>query len=307
MPPPTDQLLQPVVDALQAAQDAIDSRWAEIAGDPDRWRERRRLRGLQSYVDAQLEQALTNARAFLQEVFPSIYASGGTDVARSVGGSFSWNQAHLQALAIVSQDTFDRLLVATQHVSREVKLVIRQATKAAVTAKIGTGTPAVAAGRNLARALADQRIAVVTYRNGARVPVRVYSQMVMRTESALAYNLGTLNTGRALGITVYEVLDGPDCGWVDHSDPELALGKIVGQEEAEQYPIAHPSCRRTFGGRPDLQQREQQGEPRPARGGSVTRAQTIDQANFDRAARLQQGRAASARRAAGRTPRTPRR
>ena len=70
---------------------------------------------------------------------------------------------------------------------------------------------------------------------------------IARTESALAYNWGTLYGIQKANLTTYvKVFDGDGCGWTRHDDPDKAHNSIRTLAEAEQYPLAHPNCRRAF-------------------------------------------------------------
>lgn len=109
------------------------------------------------------------------------------------------------------------------------------------------------AAKNLAdRLAADHRLTHVVYRNGARVPVRAWAEAATLAKSAVAYNAGTLNRTRQAGVTMVEVFDGFDCGWTGHRDPDKANRSVRTVEEAAEWPISHPRCRRGFGPRPDL-------------------------------------------------------
>ena len=44
-----------------------------------------------------------------------------------------------------------------------------------------------------------------------------------------------------------QVYDGPECGWTEHDDPDLADGSLRTLEEADEYPLSHPHCQRAFG------------------------------------------------------------
>jgi hypothetical protein len=99
----------------------------------------------------------------------------------------------------------------------------------------------------------DNRISAVVYADGARHGLADYTDMLLRTKSAEAFQRAGLGQGTQLGVGWWEVLDGPACGWSAHDDPLLANGLIVTTEQAEQYPLAHPRCRRCTTPRPDLQ------------------------------------------------------
>jgi len=70
---------------------------------------------------------------------------------------------------------------------------------------------------------------------------------IARTETANAYNVGAILGYRESGIIgQVRVIDGPSCGWLTHTDPDTANGKIVSLDEAQANPISHPNCVRAF-------------------------------------------------------------
>ncbi len=70
---------------------------------------------------------------------------------------------------------------------------------------------------------------------------------IARTETAMAFNVGSLTSYRNSGLVRFvEVQDGANCGWITHNDPDRAQGKIVTLDEAGQHPLAHPNCLRAF-------------------------------------------------------------
>jgi len=73
------------------------------------------------------------------------------------------------------------------------------------------------------------------------------AHIIALTETANAYNQAAVSGYREAGLEEVEVYDGPDCGWTEHDDPDLADGSTRTLEEAEQYPEAHPHCQRAFG------------------------------------------------------------
>ncbi|WP_405021681.1 hypothetical protein OHV05_37010 (plasmid) [Kitasatospora sp. NBC_00070] len=111
--------------------------------------------------------------------------------------------------------------------------------------------------RQAARHLADRlstehRLGHVVYRNGARVSVRVWAKAATLAKSGVAYNAGTLNKGREAGVQMVEVFDGANCGWTSHADLDKATRSLRTVDEAAEWPVSHPRCRRTFGLRPDV-------------------------------------------------------
>lgn len=77
---------------------------------------------------------------------------------------------------------------------------------------------------------------------------RTRSLVIARTETAQAYNRGSLAGYRATErVQMVHVYDGDECSWPEgHGDPPFADGMIVTLEEAEDHPIAHPNCVRAF-------------------------------------------------------------
>jgi len=74
------------------------------------------------------------------------------------------------------------------------------------------------------------------------------AETIARTETAMAFNTSSLaNFGESGLVTWVEVFDGPECGWTEHDDPDMADGSIRSVSEAEEFPIAHPNCLRAFG------------------------------------------------------------
>ena len=67
------------------------------------------------------------------------------------------------------------------------------------------------------------------------------SEMVARTEKAIAENRGQTTTFRELGFTHVDVMDGDE-----DDDCAEANGAVWTLEEADADPIGHPNCTRTF-------------------------------------------------------------
>lgn len=74
------------------------------------------------------------------------------------------------------------------------------------------------------------------------------AHIIALTESGFAYNYAATEGYRESGIVeMVQVYDGPDCGWTEHDDPDLADGSTRTLEEADEYPLSHPHCQRAFG------------------------------------------------------------
>lgn len=167
---------------------------------------------------------------------------------------FSFTQPHRAAVEVLSKDLFDDVLTATRFVDDDAKVWIRQTGRMLTGFKLTSGQPVKAQARRLEQDLKAQfarGMGAVTYRDGSRHSFGEYAEMLLRTKTGVAYNMGTINSARSLGIQVFEVLDGAECGLTGHFDPEKANGRLVGLDFSIAYPLAHPNCRRAFAPRPD--------------------------------------------------------
>ncbi|MFD5425336.1 hypothetical protein [Streptomyces sp. NPDC127084] len=195
------------------------------------------------------------ARQFVQRQLPHQYEKGGRAAAEALGATFTWTAFHRDALQSLAADSYADFLRRSEEAERMASQFYRAAREAArreVPLLAAGNMTAKQAAKNLADRLASaHKLAYVVYRNGARVPVRVWAESATLAKSAVAYNAGTLNQTRQAGVGMVEVYDGFDCGWTSHQDPDKANRTVRTVEEAAEWPISHPRCRRGFGPRPD--------------------------------------------------------
>lgn len=256
LPPEVDAVRDELARLYQAAQRSIDARLANLVTDPATAQRRAALR--RQLVD--LSREVTGlaadldgaARDWASTRMPEIYGLGADTAAGDVGNSFGWAQADVAAVRELAADTYGDLLKATRFMRRDVKVLIREASRGQARVALLEGTTARRAGEQLARQLRDRGVNAVRYSNGALHTIGDYSDVVLWSKTAEAYNRGTLNALGAAGVTVVEVFDGPDCGWVAHDDSDKANGTLRALADAAAHTIAHPRCGRSFGGRPDL-------------------------------------------------------
>lgn len=301
-----DQAVRDITRVWVQAEEDLNRRLAAIlrSGRGDlQFREVRRLNALLDTARLRLAAVEDEARQWLNSRFGDVYALG----AGSTVGSFSWTTAHREALAQLARDTFDDCLKANDQVLANIRDLIRSSGARQAQLKVTTGQTAVQAGRDLRRTLLDRGIATVIYRDGTHVPISRYTQMLMRTKTAVAYNQGTIHQAVSAGCLWFELADGADCGLTAHGDPQKANGMIVSAEVAGMFIISHPNCRRDMLARPEVQSKEQASEI----GSLRPPEQRADQAMSERFLQQRQqarGRAAAsaARRANGRTPRSQR-
>lgn len=246
-----EALEDPLLKAYAKSWERIVAQQEAIAADPARWRRRARLAEMQRAVEADMERLDKKAADWVAKQFPQVYGMGAAGGAADVGASqVVWTQIQQEAVESLARDLFDDLLAATKGVTDSTKRLVRTIARDEVLAKAIAGDTAVNAGRQMAKILREKGIHAVTYSNGAKHGLAEYSQMVVRTKTAIAYNEGALTGAGEVGH--FEVFDGTGCGWTKHDDPMTAHGRIVTRDEASAHPISHPGCRRAFGARPDL-------------------------------------------------------
>lgn len=223
----------------------------------------------------------TEAERFARLDVPAQYARGAMRAATSAE-PFSWTQFHTEAAQSLAADSYDDFLRRSEEAgrtsaafARSVRAVARDRTAFSVTNR----QTALDTARDLEARLALRGITVATYADGSTRTMRVYTEMAVRTKTAVAYNTGTLNTCAEDGIRYVEVFDGAGCGWTSHDDPTAANGRVTTLADAARHPISHPQCRRAFGPRPDVTTPAEARSPAL----STTPDQREDQARSERA------------------------
>jgi hypothetical protein len=284
-------------------EDQVNADLAVILGGDIGSRERTQLRRLAARLDRGSAALASDARVWLTSQLSAAWASGG--IAAQVG-RFEWTGAHRSALRLLVDDTFDELLANTRFMSRDVKQLARSAGRLGVLEKVGSGTPAKAAGHQLAERLRSTGVTSVTYADGRNIRASTYAEMLVRTKTAASYNLGGLNQMVGAGVRYVECVDGADCGLVTHDDGDKPNGRILPVDVAGAYPQSHPNCRRDWIPRPDVRDDSESMVATSWR----SPEQISDQANYERylqATSTARRRARQARTArTTRTPRTPR-
>lgn len=277
-PPEVQAIADKLTAAYRRAQARIIAEQQQLADNPAYAARQKRLSEMVEAIDSEMEEIEAEAMAWAAGDLPQAYAAGAAGGAAGAGGQIdAWTQIHTQAVQQLVQTGMNDLLQATSHVRTTTKQLVRAVANDEALQKAIEGKTAEQAGRLMRARLEESGIYAVRYADGSRHGLAEYSQMAMRTTTAKAYNLGTLNGAAGVGVVWWECFDGPECGWVEHNDPELALGKIVNYDDSVTYLISHPACRRTFGPRPDLQTPEDAAAAAP----TVTRSQVQDQLSAD--------------------------
>lgn len=72
------------------------------------------------------------------------------------------------------------------------------------------------------------------------------AELVARTELAMADNAGAIERYESSGlVSEVDIIDGPECGWESHDDPDLAAGSRRSLAEWRAHVISHPNCVRS--------------------------------------------------------------
>ena len=280
-----DPLLKVYAEAWEQIVDAQQ----QIAADPFRWRQKKRLLALQHAIEDKMAELDAATREWVQTQLVRPYAMGAAAGAAELSqpAAAVWNMLPHEAISRMATDTLDDLLKATRFVRRTTKNLIRAIGRDQVLAKLTQGQTAVQAGRRMAKILEQRGIHAIRYADGSRHGLKEYAEMLIRTRTGQAYNLGTLEAQEALGVGFWECFDGANCGLTSHQDPVKALGRILDKDTALRYPLSHPNCRRSFGARPDIQTKAHAEQA----SSHVTPEQVADNAAADRArARAQEAR-----------------
>lgn len=280
---------EPLVAAYRSAWGKVTAEFDRVAADPLKFARTRRLQEILRSITKVMIDVDSEAEDWIASSLPSAYLNGMLSEGGGVG-EMVWTQIHQNAVQQVAQDLFNDLLKATDGVNESAKGLVRAIARDESLQKMIEGRTAQQAGKEMQSVLEKQGLYSIVYKDGSRHGLAEYSQVAIRTKTAVAYNTGTLN--QHADVQFFEVFDGPGCGWAEHSDPTSALGLIVSKAEAQAFPISHPNCRRSFGPRPDVtskQQAKDLGEnPLTVGQGNTTIGQEEDQLRADAARRRAQ-------------------
>lgn len=247
MPQPGDveHSADALIAAYRAARDDLNAAIAAASG-----RDSTKLRRILGDLDAIFADLDEQTRAWITDTIPKVYTAGA--VATGIAASF--NQTSPAAVQALANQNYNELLTTVQHTEGVTRRELRTLARAGALDVVAGGTPAGGVGRDLSNTVQDaaSKVLTVTYSNGAVHSLADWADTALRTQTALAYNAGTIDRCRAGGVEWVELADGMGCGLTYHDDPELANGLIVPLSTAESYPIAHPRCSRSILPRADI-------------------------------------------------------
>ncbi|MFD4397208.1 hypothetical protein [Kitasatospora sp. NPDC058478] len=157
--------------------------------------------------------------------------------------AFEWTAQHQHAAAALSAGAYAALLRRVLDTVRRARSFHR-----AVAETLRARGPA-----DTSRLTAGHRLDAVVYADATRYPAAAWARAALTAQAVTAANTAAVHaTAGDLNADWVQVVDGRDCGWTSHPDPEPADGTLRSVDSAAAHPIAHPGCTRGFIPRPDL-------------------------------------------------------
>jgi hypothetical protein len=139
--------------------------------------------------------------------------------------------------------TFDLAAASTKGVRHLIGVNVKSITETTLEILRNRVEDAIARGLSI-----EQLVAGTDTVGGLRDLFGSRAEVIARTETAVAYNATSAAGYRDSGLVEeVEVFDGPECGWTEHDDPDLADGSTRTLDEFDDYPISHPNCQRSAG------------------------------------------------------------
>lgn len=230
MPVPAEEVWRPYSDRLRDNLAVVQDQYLIVRGSPTYWRGKRVLT---------LEKRITESILNSQNVANDFYSRDAQELMlagmRAVRpGVEELSPAAARELAQMVEDSQRQIMVAQREALKDTRrwtemVQNNDVKKRGLITKLNHG---FVRGR--------PRLSSKGFQPG------MYEDLMLRADSNTFYNRGVILQAREDGVKYVRISDGADCGLLEHDDPNLADGLIMKIDEAYQYPIAHPSCQRTF-------------------------------------------------------------
>lgn len=153
-----------------------------------------------------------------------------------------------RAIAEIQAATFAEVAGSTRYLSESARALIRVIAKDLTELTVSRGLSIPEARKLIAARMRGGGIRAFVDASGRAWRLETYSEMLIRTRTAEAYNTGTILRARELGVEILEVFDGTE----DDEACAEANGQFWTAEYAMANQIEHPNCRRAFGPAPDF-------------------------------------------------------
>lgn len=221
-PGPEDRRIATMLAALAAAQATLDSLERRLTTAS-----RTQAVGIRRRMTKEIERLERQMDRWVRIVMPSLFGPAGSGLTRS-------------ALRVNQADTFDDLMKATSFVKDDVKRLSRDIAKRRTELQIQEGLSPDDARRKLSNELDSIGLRFVD-KSGRGWNLNTYSELVVRTKSAQAYNTGGILRGVESGVREFRVLDG-----TDDAICAAANGSTWSAQRCLSNPLGHPQCQRAF-------------------------------------------------------------
>lgn len=255
-PPENAAYADELAALYREAQTRIEDRLAE-ALQARNARAERRLQALAREVASLRGDLEDQTRLWLTTRLPVLHAAGAAAGAEVAGTGFVWSQIHAAAVEALASKSWESIAAGLGDMEASTRTALRRMARDVARGSVVEGRTAVQSGRDLTALAQQAGVGTVTYANGAEHMVADWAETVARTVTAQAYNEGTFTQADDDGFGWMEVQDGPECGWTEHDDPDLADGSVRSLDDCRDYPISHPNCARGFFPRPDITSQDQ--------------------------------------------------
>lgn len=211
-------------------------------------------------IDAILAEFSGEVDTFIKKEIPDIYKIGAKDAVkqlRAAGADIQtksgFNLIHKQAIAALVDDTASAFGEGMAGINRTARQVLGKATKQLITQRIAEGKISGASVRDaknmITGILQNEGLDALTDRGGHTWTLDRYSEMLFRTKSVEARNLGLANRVAENGYDLVQVSvnnsDHPECA--DWEGEILSLtGNTPGYKtvaDATEAGLFHPNCK----------------------------------------------------------------
>lgn len=195
---------------------------------------RRRETVMNDWVDDRLER---------------LFAAGAISSSEALSTRYRASALLRRALEAIKAATFEEVAGSTTFMSADARRYIRQIAKLQTELHVGRGLSIPESAKIIRARMRGGGIRAFIDASGRAWRLETYSEMLIRTRSAEAYNRASILRARELGVEVFEVFDGVE----DDDACREANGMIVSAEWAAENELEHPNCRRAFGPLPDYE------------------------------------------------------
>jgi len=140
-------------------------------------------------INKEIAKLNKEAREWTNETIPTFYREGMDEVEKAA----TFAKIHREALVVLVRNTKADLIDANQFIGRQIKDVVRQISLDVIEEKIATGRTVKDARNMLAKRLIDEKGTHLLMKNGKKMNMTAYAELVARSSTREATNRGTIN------------------------------------------------------------------------------------------------------------------